>query len=108
MAEALDKTAADRRLAAVVYGLTLLVIRLLFAALAAYAQREHLRQPRADDPDLQDAHTKFRAVVLGYAVTVLLGLFLPSVAIVLYLVLAVYLIVPFPAVVRLVFGARSR
>lgn len=65
-ADALNKGTAHQRVAAVVYGLTLLVIRVLFAALAAYAQREHLRQPRADDPDLQDARRKFRFVVVGY------------------------------------------
>ena len=108
MADALDKSTADRRVAVVVYGLTLLVIRLLMAVLSAYAQREHLRQPRADDPDLQDARTKFRFVVVGYLVTVLLGVFLPNVAIVLYFALAVYLIVPFRTVARVVFGRQSK
>jgi TMEM175 potassium channel family protein len=108
MADALDKSTAHQRVAVVAYGLTLLLIRLLFAALSAYAQHEHLRPPRADDPDLQDARTKFRFVVVGYGVTILLGLLLPTVAIVLYFALAVYLIVPFRAVARVIFGTPSK
>jgi uncharacterized membrane protein len=108
MADALEKSTAHQRVAAVVYGLTLLMIRLLITALSAYAQHEHLRQPRADDPDLQDARTKFRFVVVGYGVTILLGLLLPTVAIVLYFALAVYLIVPFRTVARVAFGRRSK
>ena len=71
-------------------------------------QHEHLRQPRPDDPDLEDARTKFRFVVVGYGVTILLGLLLPTVAIVLYFALAVYLIVPFRAVARVIFGTPSK
>ena len=107
MAGALNKSSDDQRVAVVVYGLTLLVIRVLFAALAAYAQRERLRQPRADDPDLQDAHAKFRFAVVAYGVTVLLGLLLPGVAIALYFALAMYLIVPFHIVARILFATRS-
>ncbi|MGO9457312.1 MAG: TMEM175 family protein [Acidimicrobiales bacterium] len=52
VAEAIEKTTAWQRMAAVVYGLTLLLIRLLFAALSAYVRRAHLRGPGVDDPDL--------------------------------------------------------
>ena len=61
----LDKSWELQRLAVVVYGLTLLLIRLLFAAMAGYVRREGLRKPGADDPDLQEASTKFRYVVVA-------------------------------------------
>jgi uncharacterized membrane protein len=104
VADALDKTTDWQRMAAVVYGLTLLLIRLLFAALGAYARRENLQRSGADDPDLHDAQKKFGVAVGAYVVTIGLGLVVPIVAIVLYFAIAVFLIVPFGAVGRAVFG----
>ena len=46
VADALDKTTSWQRVAAVVYGCTLLAIRLLFAVLSHYVRRAHLRSPR--------------------------------------------------------------
>ena len=51
VADAMEKTTSWQRMAAVVYGCTLLAIRLLFAALSAYVRRAHLRSPGVDDPD---------------------------------------------------------
>ena len=95
VAEALDKDTDWQRLGAVVYGLTLLAIRLLFAGLGSYARQEHLRRPGADDPDFQGAHQKFRIALGGYVVTICLSLVVPKVAIVLYFAIAIFLIVPF-------------
>jgi len=47
MVEGLEKTADWQRLGAVVYGITLLVVRLLLAALTAYALKGSLRKPDA-------------------------------------------------------------
>jgi uncharacterized membrane protein len=108
VADALDKNTNWQRLAAVVYGLTLLVIRLLFAGLGGYVRREHLQRPGAVDPDLLDAHKKFRIAVGAYVVTIGLGLLVPIVAIVFYFAIAIFLIVPFAAVGRAVFGKSAR
>ncbi len=108
VAEALDKSTDWQRLGAVVYGLTLLTIRLLFAGLGSYARREHLQRPGADDPDLRGAHEKFRIALGGYVVTICLSLVVPKAAIVLYFAIAIYLIVPFRAVAREAFGKRSK
>jgi hypothetical protein len=56
---------------------------------------------------LLDAHKKFRIAVGGYVVTIGLGLVVPIVAIVLYFAIAIFLIVPFGAVGRAVFGKHS-
>ena len=104
VADALDKTTDWQRMAAVVYGLTLLVIRLLFAVLGGYARREHLQRSGGDDPDLQDARKKLGVAVGAYVVTICLGLVVPIVAIGLYFAIAIFLIVPFGAVGRAVFG----
>jgi uncharacterized membrane protein len=59
MVQGLEMSAEWQRLGAVVYGLTLLMIRLLFTALAAYALSRSLRKPGAADPDLDEARKKF-------------------------------------------------
>ncbi len=108
VAEALDKTTAWQRMAAVVYGLTLLVIRLLGSALSAYARREHLREPGPDEPDAQEARTKFRYVVAAYVVTIVLALIVPKVAIVLYFAIAIFLVVPFRSLTTEVLRGRRQ
>jgi hypothetical protein len=45
--------------------------------MAVYSRREGLRKPGADDPDLQEASTKFRYVVVAYVLTVVIGLVYP-------------------------------
>jgi uncharacterized membrane protein len=100
VADALDKTTSWQRVAAVVYGCTLLSIRLLFAALSAYSRRGHVHSPGADDPDLEEARKKFRFAVAAYLVTILLSVLVPIVAIVLYFAIAVVMIVPFRTVAR--------
>ena len=104
VAEALDKSTSWQRMAVVVYGLTLLAIRLLMTSLAGYARREHLRNSRPDDPDATDAHQKFRYVVGAYGITILLAIVVPEVAIILYFAIALFLVIP----IRTVFAGSSR
>lgn len=105
VAEAIEKTTAWQRMTAVGYGFTLLLIRLLFAALSAYVRRAHLRGPGVDNPDLLEARKKFRFAVVGYVITIFLSLLIPMVAIGLYFAISVVMIVPFRAV-RVAFGRR--
>ena len=106
MVEGLERTTTWQRLAVVVYGLTLLLIRLLLTALSAYALRRHLRKAGAADPDLNEARKKFYYAITGYLLTILIGLFIPELAIFLYFAIAVYLFVPFRTVAREIFGER--
>jgi hypothetical protein len=83
------------------YGLTLLAIRLLGAALAAYARRENFLSPQADSDEVQAPQRRLLPIVIGYVITIGIGLALPRLAVALYFGLAVYLIVPLREVTRL-------
>jgi hypothetical protein len=97
-----DNTGAER-VAVTIYGLTLLTIRLLGSALDAYARHEHLYSPQGDGDKVQGPRRKLLPVVIGYVIAILIGLVLPEVAVALYCGIAVYLIVPFRQVARLLF-----
>ncbi len=107
LAEGLLQDITGERVATVVYGLTVLAIRLMFEMMDSYTRHEHLLMPGADDPDMQEEHRKFRFVVAGYAFTIVVSLLLPIVAIGLYFVIAIALVVPFRAVVQAVSGRAS-
>ena len=102
VAEALHETSGER-VYATMYGLTLLAIRLMGYALDAYARREHLYSPHQDDQEVHTDRRKLLPVVIGYVIAILIGLYLPVVAVALYLGVAVYLVVPFREVARLLF-----
>ena len=85
------------------YGITLLAIRFLGFVLDAYARHEHLYSPKGEGEELQSTQRKFLPVVIGYVIAILIGLALPVLAVALYAGLAVYLVVPFHEVARLLF-----
>ena len=101
VADALHHAGAER-VAVTIYGLTLLAIRLLASALDAYARREHLFSQEEDREELYERRNLL-AVVIGYVTAILVGLALPKVAVALYFGIAVYLVVPFGEVGRLLF-----
>jgi uncharacterized membrane protein len=101
VAEGLHDTAGER-VFVTVYGLTLLVIRLLGFAVDAYAEREHLYIATSEREASQIADRKLLSVIVGYVFAILVGLIVPSVAIVFYFGIAVYLVVPFREVARLI------
>ncbi len=103
VADALHEGAGAERVAVTLYGLTLLAIRLLGAALAAYARREHLYSPQGNGDEVGGPQRKLLPVVTGYLIAILIGLVLPWLAVALYFGIAVYLIVPFREVARLLF-----
>jgi len=104
MVQGLEKNADWQRLAVVVYGVTLLVIRLLLTALAAYGLSRHLRKPGVADPDLDEARRKFYYAIAGYLLAIVIGLVVPEFAIILYFAVAVFLFVPFRTVGRAISG----
>jgi uncharacterized membrane protein len=102
VADALQHTDTER-VAVTFYGLTLLAIRLLGAGLAEYARREHLYSPPKEGEEPPGAQQKLLSVVIGYVIAIITGLLLPAAAVAVYFALAVYLVVPFREVARLLF-----
>ena len=85
------------------YGLTLLAIRVLGSGLAEYARREHLYSPPGEDEEPPGEQRKLLPVVIGYVIAIIIGLLLPGAAVALYFAIAIYLVVPFREVARLLF-----
>ena len=106
VADSLTNTGSER-VFVTMYGLTLLVIRLLGSALDAYARYEHLYSPAGEDEDLRSTQRKFLPVVIGYVVAIVTGLLLPVAAAALYAGLAVYVVVPFREAARLLIQRHS-
>jgi len=99
VADALRDSSGER-VYVTMYGLTLLAIRLLGAALDAYARHEHLYSPKGEGEELHSTQRKLLPVVIGYVIAILIGLALPAAAVALYFGLAVYLVVPFREAAR--------
>jgi len=93
----------NERVAITIFGLTLLAIRLLGAALDSYARREHFYSPEGEGQELHSAQRQLLPVVIGYVIAIAIGLVVPHVAVAVYFCLAVYLIVPFGEMTRLLF-----
>ena len=107
VADALQHTDAER-VAVTIYGLTLLVIRVLGSGLAAYARREHLYSPPPEGEEPPCEQRKLLPVVIGYVAAILIGLLWPGVAVAFYFGIAVYLVVPFRQVARRLFRRSHR
>ncbi len=88
------------------YGLTLLAIRVLGFALDAYARREQLYSPPQEDEEQPDKPLELLPAIGGYLVAILIGLFLPGVAVALYFAVAVFLIL-FREITRHPFRAHT-
>ena len=89
------------------YGLTLLAIRLLGAVLQGYARRENFYSLQEEMKDVEDVPRNLWFVVVGYLIAIVVGFFLPELAVVFYFGIAVYLVVPFRDVTRLIWHSRS-
>jgi uncharacterized membrane protein len=104
VAEGLDDVSGERVFVAM-YGIALLAIRVLLYAFDTYAAREHLFAPgTVDEPDT--VRRSILPVVAVYALSILIGLVFPAVAVALYCAIAVVLVVPFGAL-RRVFVRRT-
>jgi uncharacterized membrane protein len=102
----LERSTSPEEVAAIVYGLTLLAIQVMFFCMDVYTRREDLVIPGAVDPDLRSERRKFRWVVGGYVVTIGLAFLVPNLAIGIYFAIAVFLVVPFRAVMQIFRGDR--
>jgi uncharacterized membrane protein len=88
------------RIAVTIYGLNLFLASALVSLLWRYAVRERLIRSDVADSDVRMLTKRLTPGLAGYVVVIVLGLFLPVVAVLGYLVIAVYIIVPFGALRR--------
>jgi uncharacterized membrane protein len=86
---------SGERVAVTLYGVNLLLAAVLVSVLWRYSVREGLVRPDAEDEEVQTLTSRLTPSLGGYVVLIALGLFFPIVAIVGYLVIAIYLILPF-------------
>jgi uncharacterized membrane protein len=83
------------RVATTIYGLTLLVTALVVSAVWRYAVYEQLVRPDTTDEDVKLLTKKLSPGLGGYAVMIVLGIFQPVAAVLGYLAVAVFYLVPF-------------
>ncbi|HEU5469133.1 MAG TPA: TMEM175 family protein [Actinophytocola sp.] len=83
------------RVAAVIYGANLLLAAVLVGVMWRYALHEGLVRPDAADEDIRTLSKRLTPGLAGYLVMIVLGIFLPVVAVFGYLVIAIFIIVPF-------------
>ena len=82
------------RITATFYGVTLLLASTLLLLLWRYAVRKQLVRPDADDEEIQLLTQRLTPGLVGYLVLIAAGLFDPIIAVIGYLAVAVYYIVP--------------
>jgi hypothetical protein len=91
---------AAARAAVRIYGLNLFLASTLVSLLWRYAVREGLIRPDITDSDVKMITNRLTPGLAGYVVMIVLGLFLPVLAVLGYLIIAVYIIIPFGALRR--------
>jgi uncharacterized membrane protein len=91
-----DYIGKDRpeRVAATIYGITLLLTLTLLWALWRYALRENLVRPDAADEEIQLLTQRLTPGLGGYLVLIIAGLFVPVIAVIGYLAIALFYILP--------------
>jgi uncharacterized membrane protein len=85
---------SPERVAVTFYGIILLLATLLLMVLWRYAVRAHLVRPDAADEEIQLLTERLTPGVAGYLVLIAAGLFLPIIAVIGYLAIALYYIIP--------------
>jgi uncharacterized membrane protein len=104
VAEHLDAPSSER-VFVTMYGLTLLVIRVMLYALDAYARREHLFSTEVTDQDLRTDRKKRLPTLTAYVIAIVIGLALPALSMTLYFAIAIYVVTPFRQLGRLFRGS---
>ena len=99
LAEYLSSENAER-IAVTVYGLNLLAIGAFTSLTWHYAVAEHLVRRDNKEEDVRAISAKLDPSLASYAVGIGIGLLWPQVAVVLYLVIALFVVIPFRAVFR--------
>ena len=88
------------RIATVLYGINLLLASVLLSILWRYAVHQRLVRTDAAEPELKRVTEALTPGIAGYVLMIFVGLFFPIAAILGYLAIAIYIIVPFRALQR--------
>lgn len=83
------------RVAATIYGISLLLSSTLLLVLWRYAVRANLVRPDMADEEVQLLTQRLTPGLGGYVALIVLGLFVPVIAVVGYLAIALFYIIPF-------------
>ena len=85
---------SSERVAVTIYGISLLLASTLLLVLWRYAVRGHLVRPDTADEEIQLLTQRLTPGLAGYLVLIIAGLFLPILAVIGYLAIALYYIIP--------------
>ncbi len=96
------------RVAGTIYGITLLLASALLLALWRYARRDGLVRPDAGDEEIQLLTKRLTPGLTAYLALIVVGLFFPVVAVIGYLTIALYFIIPFRHRTIIRFGRRRQ
>lgn len=99
---------SPERVAVTIYGLSFLLASTLLLVLWRYALRERLVRPDADDEEIQFLTKRLTPGLASYLVLITAGLFLPIIAVIGYLAVALYYIIPFRGGGSIPFRRRRR
>ena len=88
------------RVAATVFGINLLLCMALVSVLWRYAVKEDLVTPDLADEDVQTLTKRLTPTLAVYVLLIAVGLFVPFAAVAGYLLLALFVIIPFGAMRR--------
>jgi uncharacterized membrane protein len=106
LGEFLSQEGAER-IASVTYGILLLLCSVLLSGIWRYAVHAKLVAPDVDDDEITLLTTRLTPGLGGYVVLILLGLFFPKASVFGYLLVAVFLLLPFRPMLRRA-GRRGR
>jgi uncharacterized membrane protein len=84
----------DEKVAATIYGVTLLAVTSLLSVMWSQAVRHQLVHPATDDEEITLLSRRLRPSLALYVVLIVVGWFVPLVAVIGYLVVAFFLIFP--------------
>ena len=94
------REARPERVAATIYGITLLAAASMLSVLWRYAVGRRLVHPDAADTELQMITKRLTPSLAGYVALIIVGLFLPFVAVLGYLAISLSLLSPFGLIRR--------
>jgi uncharacterized membrane protein len=94
LAEYVSKDTAER-VAATVYGLSLLASSAVLSLFWRYARHAGLVRPGASDEEITVLTHRLSPSLIGYGVLIVIGLFVPVAAVIGYFLVALYLLIPF-------------